>query len=53
MKPKDEPPGQTPRFSLNNIQLVNAKIVFDDQPEGQAAYHQRHQPDAALRFQPA
>ncbi len=34
MKPKDEPPGETPRFSLNNIQLVNAKIVFDDQPKG-------------------
>ncbi|MBP8195464.1 MAG: hypothetical protein KAX60_08875, partial [Azonexus sp.] len=24
MKPKDEPPGETPRFSLNNIQLINA-----------------------------
>jgi uncharacterized protein involved in outer membrane biogenesis len=34
MKPKDEPESGTPRFSLNNIQLINAKIVFDDQPKG-------------------
>ncbi|MFZ2267345.1 MAG: DUF748 domain-containing protein [Azonexus sp.] len=34
MKPKDEPDTGTPRFSLNNIQLLNGKIVFDDQPEG-------------------
>ena len=34
MKPKDEPEKDTPRFSLNNIQLINAKIVFDDQPKG-------------------
>jgi hypothetical protein len=34
MKPKDEPEKETPRFSLNNIQLVNGKIVFDDQPKG-------------------
>ena len=34
MKPKDEPESGTPRFSLNNIQLINGKIVFDDQPKG-------------------
>ncbi|UCV27110.1 DUF748 domain-containing protein [Ferribacterium limneticum] len=34
MKPKDEPEKPTPRFSLNNIQLINAKVVFDDQPKG-------------------
>ncbi|MBS1139083.1 MAG: hypothetical protein H6R13_536 [Proteobacteria bacterium] len=34
MKPKDEPDTGTPRFSLNNIQLINASIVFDDQPKG-------------------
>jgi hypothetical protein len=34
MKPKDEPDTGTPRFSVNNIQLVDGKIVFDDQPEG-------------------
>jgi len=34
MKPKDEPEKDTPRFSLNNIQLINARIVFDDQPKG-------------------
>lgn len=34
MKPKDEPDTGTPRFSLNNIQLINGKIVFDDQPKG-------------------
>lgn len=34
MKPKDEPETGTPRFSLNNIQLLNGKIVFDDQPKG-------------------
>lgn len=33
MKPKDEPDSGTPRFSLNNIQLINGKIVFDDQPK--------------------
>ena len=34
MKPKDEPDTGTPRFSLNNIQLVNGKIEFDDRPKG-------------------
>ncbi|UCV18014.1 DUF748 domain-containing protein [Ferribacterium limneticum] len=34
MKPKDEPESGTPRFSINNIQLINGKIVFDDQPKG-------------------
>ena len=34
MKPKDEPPSPTPRFSLNNIQLVSGQIEFDDQPKG-------------------
>ncbi|HLO63784.1 MAG TPA: DUF748 domain-containing protein [Azonexus sp.] len=34
MKPKDEPDTGTPRFSLNNIQLINGKVVFDDQPKG-------------------
>ncbi|MGE5470858.1 MAG: DUF748 domain-containing protein [Bacteroidota bacterium] len=33
MKPKDEPDSGTPRFSLNNIQLLGAKVVFDDQPK--------------------
>lgn len=34
MKPKDEPEKGTPRFSINNIQLINGKIAFDDQPKG-------------------
>ncbi|MGB4065456.1 MAG: DUF748 domain-containing protein [Azonexus sp.] len=34
MKPKDEPESGTPRFSVNNIQLISGKIVFDDQPKG-------------------
>lgn len=34
MKPKDEPDKETPRFSINNIQLINGKIAFDDQPKG-------------------
>ncbi|MBS1143479.1 MAG: hypothetical protein H6R14_885 [Proteobacteria bacterium] len=34
MKPKDEPDTGTPRFSLNNIQLIKGSIVFDDQPKG-------------------
>jgi len=34
MKPKDEPDTGTPRFSLNNIQVANGKVVFDDQPKG-------------------
>ena len=34
MKPKDEPDTGTPRFSLNNIQLIDAKLSFDDQPKG-------------------
>ena len=28
------PPGPPPRFSLNNIELVNGRIDFDDRPEG-------------------
>ncbi|MBI2359630.1 MAG: DUF748 domain-containing protein [Deltaproteobacteria bacterium] len=28
------PPGPTPRFSLNNIQVIDGKIDFDDRPEG-------------------
>ena len=34
--PKDqpkEPPGATPRFALNNIQVLDGKIDFDDRPE--------------------
>ena len=27
------PPGPTPRFSLNNIEVVDGKIDFDDRPE--------------------
>lgn len=34
MKPKEEPEKGPPRFSINNIQLINGKIVFDDQPKG-------------------
>ena len=34
MKPKDEPPSEIPHFSVNNIQLIGSKIVFDDQPKG-------------------
>ena len=34
MKPDDEPDTGTPRFSLNNIQLIGGKIDFDDQPKG-------------------
>ncbi|WP_306607539.1 DUF748 domain-containing protein [Azonexus sp.] len=34
MKPKDEPASGTPRFSLNNIQLIDGQIVFDDRPRG-------------------
>jgi len=34
MKPKDEPEKEMPHFSVNNIQLINARIVFDDQPKG-------------------
>jgi hypothetical protein len=32
MKPSE--PSPTPRFSINNIQLLGAKMVFDDQPVG-------------------
>lgn len=35
MKPDDEPDSGTPRFSLNNIQLVGGRIEFDDQPKGE------------------
>jgi hypothetical protein len=34
MKPKDEPDTGTPRFSVNNIELINGTIVFEDQPKG-------------------
>lgn len=34
LKPKDEPSSEMPRFSLNNIQLIQGNIVFDDRPEG-------------------
>ena len=35
MQPKEEEPDSaTPRFSLNNIQLVDARIEFDDRPKG-------------------
>ena len=34
LKPTDEPDKGTPRFSLNNIQLINGTVVFDDQPKG-------------------
>src|SRR5262245_41936537 len=27
------PPGPTPRFALNNIQIIDGKIDFDDRPE--------------------
>jgi hypothetical protein len=32
MKPSE--PSPTPRFSINNIQLLGGKVVFDDQPVG-------------------
>ena len=32
MKPSE--PSTTPRFSINNIQLLGARLVFDDQPVG-------------------
>ncbi|MEN9479438.1 MAG: hypothetical protein RLZZ298_833 [Pseudomonadota bacterium] len=32
MKPSE--PSPTPRFSINNIQLLGARLVFDDQPVG-------------------
>lgn len=31
---KPSAPSATPRFSINNIQLLGAKLVFDDQPVG-------------------
>jgi uncharacterized protein involved in outer membrane biogenesis len=40
LKPSE--PSPTPRFSINNIQVTRGKVVFDDQPLGQAAYCQRH-----------
>jgi hypothetical protein len=48
MKPKDEPSGPPPRFSLNNIQLVDARIQFDDQPKGKL--HTVSQINLALPF---
>jgi len=32
--PPGPPPGPPPRFSLNNIELVDGQIEFDDKPEG-------------------
>ncbi|MDR2838214.1 MAG: AsmA family protein, partial [Azonexus sp.] len=32
-KPSEEP-STTPRFSLNNIEMNNGRIVFDDRPKG-------------------
>ena len=34
MQPSDQPPGEMPHFSLNNIQLIGGKLEFDDQPKG-------------------
>ena len=34
LAPKDEPPSGLPRISLNNIQLGNAQLTFDDRPKG-------------------
>ncbi|EKE18244.1 MAG: hypothetical protein ACD_10C00071G0005, partial [uncultured bacterium] len=34
LQPKDQAPGQTPRFSINNIQLIGGRIEFADQPKG-------------------
>lgn len=34
MQPTDEPESETPRFSLNNIQLLGGQLVFDDLPAG-------------------
>jgi uncharacterized protein involved in outer membrane biogenesis len=34
MAPSDEPSTGLPRFSLNNIQLSNARVALDDQPKG-------------------
>lgn len=34
LAPKDEPPSELPRFSLNNIQLSNARVALDDRPKG-------------------
>jgi uncharacterized protein involved in outer membrane biogenesis len=31
--PPKDPPGPTPRFALNNIQVLDGKIDFDDRPE--------------------
>lgn len=48
LKPKDEPPGALPRFSLNNIQLLGGKIEFDDQPKGRR--HRISEINLALPF---
>ena len=34
LKPSEKP-SETPPFSINNIQLIGGKIVFDDQPKAQ------------------
>jgi uncharacterized protein involved in outer membrane biogenesis len=31
--PPKDPPGPTPRFAINNIQVLDGKIDFDDRPE--------------------
>src|SRR5574343_230832 len=42
MKPKDEPEKETPRFSINNIQLINGKIVFDRSEEHTSELQSHH-----------
>ncbi|WP_412480467.1 DUF748 domain-containing protein [Azonexus sp. IMCC34839] len=49
MQPKEEEPDSaTPRFSLNNIQLVDARIEFDDRPKGKL--HKISEINLALPF---
>ncbi len=48
MQPKEETDSGTPRFSLNNIQLVDARIEFDDQPKGKL--HKISEINLALPF---
>lgn len=47
LKPSEEP-SATPRFSLNNIQLVGGRIVFDDRPK--AVQHEVSDINLALPF---
>ncbi len=46
MKPSE--PSPTPRFSLNNIQVLDGKLSFDDQPVGKQ--HQIHDLNIKLPF---